>query len=130
MEEKIFKMKKFDGSKLQYLRKKKGLTGEDFAKKVGLKGRSDVSVYETNRIENPSIERIKVFAKALDCSPDDLMSDVEGEATRETIAGAAGVSPELFYLASKLAILDDTDFRAVLLAVQILRRAQEDSQRQ
>lgn len=58
-------------------RLKKGWTQAEFAKKSGVP-QSTISAIETG-IRNPTFETIRMIAKGLDCSVDELMADDQNE---------------------------------------------------
>ncbi len=59
---------------LKMLRQRRGYTQQEFAKICGLDWRL-LSKYERGE-RQPKIVMLKMFAKALECSVDDLISDV------------------------------------------------------
>lgn len=56
---------------LQIVRKNKGLSQIDLAKKIGVKSNT-ICQYESGK-RNPNIHILKKIAKALDCKIDDLI---------------------------------------------------------
>lgn len=61
------------GQKIRELRQEKGLTLAEVAELTGFTA-SSISQYEMERRDNPSRATIERFAKALDTTPDYLMS--------------------------------------------------------
>ena len=64
------------GRNLKRARLNLDLTQEELAKKVGV-STATINKYESGVIENPSRKRIYDLAKALDCSPIDIMGWTE-----------------------------------------------------
>lgn len=62
-----------DGRKLRIARKKQGLSQYEIAERTGI-NQDRISRYEQNKY-NPMLKTIERIAKALDISPDELLSD-------------------------------------------------------
>ena len=56
------------GNRIRELRKKKGMTQQELAQKLGLKD-SAIAKYENGRVENIKRSTLSKMAKILDCSP-------------------------------------------------------------
>lgn len=70
------------GKKIEYLRKKKGMTLEELGNKVGV-GKSTVRKWENGMIANMRRDKIAKIAAALDVSPGELMGWHVVESTPE-----------------------------------------------
>lgn len=68
------------GERIKELRKAKGYTQQDLARKLGLKD-SAIAKYENGRVENIKRNVIAQMAEILDCSPTYLMGFDSGEQT-------------------------------------------------
>lgn len=60
------------GKNIRLRREELGLTQTDLAKRLGYKSRVSVCTVETGK-EDLTTERVRQYAKALNCSPADLM---------------------------------------------------------
>lgn len=65
-------MQNIVGNNIRQRRLELGLTQDELAKKLGLRNRVSVSTVENGK-EDLTTERVRQFAKALNCSPADLM---------------------------------------------------------
>lgn len=68
------------GGKIKELRKKKGLTLEQLAEKIG-SGKSYVWEVENKGVKRPSAEKLSLIAKALDVTTDYLIDNEQVDIT-------------------------------------------------
>ncbi|WP_455599606.1 helix-turn-helix transcriptional regulator [Cloacibacillus sp.] len=87
------------GDNIKKLRKEKGLTQTDLAKKVGVTMQA-ISHYETNRA-NPSMENLRRIAATLGCSVSDL-ADLPADTPTEEQPPAVSLLERIDAAANKL----------------------------
>lgn len=68
------------GDKIKDLRKKKGLTLEELAEKIG-SGKSYIWEIENKGVKRPSAEKLTLIAKALDVTTEFLVDNEQSEIT-------------------------------------------------
>lgn len=67
------------GNEIRTRREAKDWRQHDLAEAVGVNG-SYISALETDRIESPRIDLVERIARALDCTPNDLLGFKNGSA--------------------------------------------------
>lgn len=70
------------GAKIKELRKKKGLTLEQLAEKIG-SGKSYIWEIENKGVKRPSAEKLTLIAKALDVTTEFLVDNSQTEITED-----------------------------------------------